>query len=384
MRRFRVAGLFLALMLLAVLVVSAQAGAAKPQPSKVKLTADGIRTLAMDWPRVAYASGGKIRVWNVATGATSLVRGTYGNATHTIDASEIAIAGTRVAWIKRVGYGNTEASEKLYTASIAGRPHVRKQGYIFGREDSAQAVGGWIDGVVGSGSVLVVSTWKSDRATTSNEKLSRITPTALRPIVTGPGAIVARSLNGGHIAVLRSIAGWPADEPSTPRTQPTVGIYSTAGALLHEIELSTPIPPPPSCGDCVGYPSTIQNSVALSGDRLVVLTETNPWTGSSQWTTELEVYNWRTGALLQTWPVVVRPFATNAAPPLSVVNRFAAVVGKRLHVFDLTTGKEIMSAPTSGSPAALSSHGLVYAAPHGQGGKLVFVPTATLLRLLSG
>jgi hypothetical protein len=374
MRRVLVPALFFTLLL------STQAGAAGRQPSdKTKPTASGVSTLAMDWPRVAYASGGKIRVWNVVTGATSVVRGSYSNAKHSLDAAQVAIAGTRVAWIKRQDYGNTEASEKLYSASIAGPAHVRKQGYIFGRGDSAKAVGGWIAGVVGSGDVLAVSTWKSDRATVSNAKLSRITPTGLHSIVTGPSAIVAQSVESGHIAVLRSIAAWPADEPSTPRTQPTVGIYSTRGRRLGQIVLTTPIPPPPSCGDCVGYPSTMQNSVALSGNRLVVLTETNPWLPSSQWTTKLEVYDWATGALLQTWPLAFNPYASNAAAPLAAYGRFAAVVGKRLHVLDLTTGKEIMTLPGGGSPSALNSHGLVYAARDGRGGKLVFVPMARLL-----
>jgi hypothetical protein len=365
------------------LVASAQAGTAKSQPNKVKPTPQWVRTLAMDWPRVAYASGGRIHVWNIATGATSVVRGDYSNATHGIDAAEIAIAGTRVAWITRVGYGNTEMGEKLYSASIAGRAHVRKQAYIFSREDSANAVGGWIAGVVGSGNVLAVSTWKSNHGNTSNEKLSRITPAGLRSIVTGPGAIVADYADRGHIAVLRSIAAWPADEPSTPTAQPTVAVYSTGGKLLRTIAVSTPVPPPPPCPDCAdgGYPSTIENSVALSGDRLVLLTETCPEPGSSSWTTTLQVYNWTTGSLLQSWPVVFKPFGINAAAPLAAYGRFAAVVGKRVHVIDLTTGKEIMTTASSGSSAALNSHGLVYAANQGRGGKLVFVPMSKLLAL---
>jgi hypothetical protein len=378
MRRALVATLLLALLF------STQAGAAaKPQQNKVKPTVSGIRTLAMDGPRVAYASGGRIYVWNVVTGATSVVKGAYSNATHSIDAAQVAIAGTRVAWIKRVSYGNTEAGEKLYSASIAGRAHLRKQGYIFGREDSAHAKGGWIAGVVGSGKTLAVSTWKSDDVKSSNQKLSLTTPAGLRPIVTGPGAMVAQSADGNHVAVLRSIAAWPADEPSTPTTHPIVGVYSTGRKLFTTIVLTTPIPPPPSCGDCVAFPSTMFNSVALSGDRLVVLTETNPWFPASEWTTKLEVYNWKTGSLLETWPVGFNPYANNAAAPLAAHGRFAAVVGKRLHVLDLTTGKEIMSLPASGSPAALDSHGLVYAAHRGRGGKLVFVPMARLLALAS-
>ncbi len=57
----------------ALLVFSAQAGAAKPQPKDVKATAGPVWTIAMDWPRVAYASGKAgssetIHVWNVAIG----------------------------------------------------------------------------------------------------------------------------------------------------------------------------------------------------------------------------------------------------------------------------------------------------------------------------
>jgi hypothetical protein len=382
MRKVHLTGCYVALVSLALLVASAQAATAKPQASTVKVTPQGIRALALDWPRVAYASGGRIHVWNVVTGATSVVAGDYSNATHSIDAAEVAIAGTRVAWIKRVGYGNTEMGEKLYSASIAGSAHVRKQGYIFSREDSADSVGGWIAGVVGSGNLLAVSTWKANRGATSNERLSRITRTGLRPFVTGPGSIVAEAANGGHVAVLRSIAAWPADEPSTPTTRPTVGVYSTGGNLLRKIVVSTAVPPPPPCPDCGegGYPSTIENSVALSGTRLVLLTETNPWLPSSHWTIKIEIYDWTTGALLQTWPLAFNAYG-NSAEPLVAYGRFAAVAGKRMHVIDLTTGKEVMQTPSSGFPAGLDSHGLVYAASHGRGGKLVFVPMSKLLAL---
>jgi hypothetical protein len=380
MKRLVTTGLLLSVLL----VSSAQAGSAKAPPNQVKNTASQIRTLAMDWPRVAYASGGRIYVWNIATGATSVVKGEYSNATHSIDAAQVAIADTRIAWIKRQGFGNTEMGEKLYSASVGGPAHLRKQGYVFAREDSAHASGRWIAGVAGFGKVLVVSTWTSNRGSTSKEKLNLITPAALRPIVTGPRAIVAQAVDGAHIAVLRSIAAWPADEPSTPTTQPTVGVYSTGGKLLREIVDTTPIPPAITCGDCAGgYPSTIYNSVALTGHRLVLLTATNPETGPTPWTyaSTLRVYDWTTGDVLRTWALSLRPYALNGAAPLAVYGRFAAVVGRQLHVLDLKTGKEILTAPSSGSAAALDAHGLVYAVP-GRHGKLVFVPMARLNQLL--
>jgi hypothetical protein len=104
MKKLFAVGLSLAAILL---LFTTQAGATKPQPNKVKETAAPILALAMDGPRVAYASGGRVYSWNVATGATSVVKGRYGTA------DEIAIAGRRLAWIKVAGFGNTELDHWL-------------------------------------------------------------------------------------------------------------------------------------------------------------------------------------------------------------------------------------------------------------------------------
>jgi hypothetical protein len=388
MTRLRIAGLVLAPLSLALLVASAQASVAMPPPgSKAKQVGATIWRLAMDGPRVAYAAGGRVYVWNVVTGATSVVKGQYSNAAHNVNPAQLAIAGTRVAWIKREGFGNTEVSEKLYTASISGRVHLLMQGYRVGRDDPSRTTGDWIGGVVGSGKVLAVSTWKSNGTVSSNERLRLITPTGLRPIVSGPGAIVAVSAARGRVAVLRSTAAWPADEPGTPTTQPSVGVYSAQGTLLREIVLSTPIPLPPAGY----YYPTILNSVALSGNRVVVLTETNrdpePDAGAPRWDTTLQVYNSTTGTLVHSWPIAITPEATNRAAPLAAYGRFAAIEGaRRLHLVDLTTGKDVLTAPSSGTdcPAAIGPRGLVYAPegslPWTHSGQLIFVPMAKLLR----
>jgi hypothetical protein len=131
MKRLLLAGLLLS----ALLVVSSQAGAAKPQPNKVKQTVKPIWTLAMDGPRVAYASGGRVYVWNVVTGATSVVKGVYaknpspsslGNYAP-VAASEIAIAGKRVAWLRLQEVGNTELFQWLYTATPGGWAHLLRK-----------------------------------------------------------------------------------------------------------------------------------------------------------------------------------------------------------------------------------------------------------------
>ena len=72
MRSLRWLGLSLVPVLL--LVFSAQAGAAKSHLSSAKQSSAPIWSLAMDGARVAYASGGKIHVWNMATGAISVIR----------------------------------------------------------------------------------------------------------------------------------------------------------------------------------------------------------------------------------------------------------------------------------------------------------------------
>jgi hypothetical protein len=386
-KRLCVAGLSLALLLFALLVASAQAGAAKPQPGKVKRTATGISTLAMDGPRVAYASGGKLYVWNVVTGVTSLVRGRYGNVRHASDApQQLAFASKRLAWVKRQEFGEAQESSKLYTAPIAGRPRLLKEGHLFHWADSSRTSGVWIGGLIGSGKVLAVSTWKSNGTASSDEQLSLITSTGLRTIVAGPAAIVAASVNGGHIAVLRSTAAWPVWGPATPTTQPTVGVYSTGGKLLREIVLTTPIPPPYS-----GLPSTIQNSIALSGDRLVVLTVTG--SPSVRRAATVEVYDWRTGALVQTWPLQFNPRWLNLASPLAVYGRFAAIEGASLlHLVNLTTGNDDVSIAhanyfsDTGRSAAIGPRGLVYALSprrYNGPGKLVFVPMAKLLAMES-
>ena len=380
MRSFRVVALFLVLLSFALPAFSAQAGAAKPQPNRVKQTAKPVWTLAMDGPRVAYASGGRVCVWNVVTGATSVIKGTYSNAAHSVDAAEIAIAGKQVAWTKRQMFGNTEASAHLYTAPVAGKAHLIASAY-FGAEHT-----GWIGGVVGSGHVLAVSTWKWDGTVVTQPRLSLITPTGIRPTVSGLAAMVAASAGAGHIAVLRSTTAWPRGPddfvvPPPTTTAPTVGIYSATGALLREIALDT-------------NPNTFFR-IALSGNQLVVLTRTIDFSPSGSPTARIDVYDWTTGARLHTWPL-------NYLPPLTydlvaVYGRLAVLEGSgfRLHLLELATGKDVTIAAngsrgivTGSGPAAISPRGLVYAVntypnkrqPHA---KLVFLPMAKLLATLS-
>lgn len=352
MRRLRIVGLFLAP---AVLVFAAQAGATRTQRATVKKTHDPISKLALDGSRVAYASGGRIRVWNVATGATSVVSGKY----DTRFTSQLAIAGKRVAWIRDQHFGNTEEGEKLYTAPIAGKAKMIHSVYRHGVDDPTLTNGGWIDGLVGSGNGIAVSTWRSNGTTATNQQLSLVTSKGLSPVAGGPGAIVASSKDGSHIAALQD-APWSGSR--------SVTIYSSNGDQLAQLALD-----PPDA-------NTVGTLIGVSGSLLTVLTE-RVFEPSGLSTVTLQVYDWTTGHLLNTWPVGIHHNVGELE--LSVNGHLAAIQGpSNLHLVDLDTGKDaiVAGSNSTGCPAAIDSRGLVYESGSFKGpGKLVFVPMAKLL-----
>lgn len=367
MRRQHLTDLSVALLSLAVLLLFAQVGSAQPQPNKTTKAAAAVTTLALDGSHVAYAGSGRIYVWNVVTGATTVVKGTYSNAARSGNASELAIAGNRVTWTKRERFGNHEVSGRLYTASLAGSAHLISSSYVGNGRDS------WIGIPVGAGKLLAVSTWRWDGSSFARRRLNLVTPSGLKPIVSGPGAIVSASTDGRRIAVLRSTLGWPTvpDDwtPPPPSTMPTVGIYSSTGALLSEIDLSN------------------VREIALNGNRLVALT----------WTKTLEVYDASTGALVHTWPVALQ-YRTNSQRHLAVYGHLATYSvdtfsrpARRLHLIDLNSGKDVVFAKSleiAGRDTALGRRGLAYVVNYYPGGepvhgKLVFVPMARLLEMVS-
>jgi hypothetical protein len=353
--------LFLAVPLVLMLAVSA--AASTPPSGKVKWTNAGIESVAMDGSRVAYSTElNGVYSWDVRSGRS--VRLARPSSSTWPLVHELAIAGQRVAWIARDVAGNSqETNEDLYTASVTWAG-LKKLGHAYHALDfiepqPTQGVwlwrGDWITGLVGSGKVLAVSRWtttpdQQGETTISNPRLSLISPSGrLRPIASGEPSIVSRSVDGGRVAVLR-----PQDR---------VGIYSAAGTLLRELN-------PPTARE-----------IALSGDNLVVLTETST----------LSVYNWRSGRLVHRWRV---PSARNGVF-LEDVSANTAVYsvyshGRNLHLLQLSTGKDLLLvkgpglADRGGRGAQLEAPGLVYAVDKvGAGGKLVFVPMARVLAAVS-
>jgi hypothetical protein len=366
MKRLLVPSLFLAACLL---VLSAQVGAAKPPPDTIKQTPFPVWTLALDGPRVAYASAGRIYVWNLVTGATSVVTGTYSNAKHSVNASEVAIAGQRVAWIKREQLGNTQMPQRLYTAQIGGSAHRLRRVLGYTNTDCGSG-GSQIAGLVGAGTVMAVSTWQWDFAGTAvaNRRLNLVTPTGLRTIAAGTSAVASVSGDNGHIAVV-PLRGASMGPDYCEVTSPTsVAVYSAQGKLLRRIQIGP-----------VG-------AVALGGNRLVVQTATSRPT--------FDVYDWTTGALLQSWPAPTRGFNDlGFSGRIAAYSVFAGSNGRsaKLHLLDVTTGKDVVVATLRDSAyrdLAVGERGLVYVGNHFKSrlstpsGRLVFVPTAQLRRLL--
>lgn len=352
MRSLRLAGLSLVILLFVT-----QAGAAQARQAISKTLSAPISALALDGSRVAYVSSGKVRVWNMATGATSFVKGK-----HTVNAGEVAIAGKRIAWLTDHQFGNTEEGQNLYTTSIGGTAHQLKHVYRYGVDDPTLTKGGWIDGLIGAGKHLVVSSWRSDGTTATDEQLSLVTSKGLSPLAGGAGAIVSQAIGGGHIAVLSS-SPWS--------TSTSASIYSVTGEPLAQIPLGA------------------ASGIALSGNELVVLTPAP--------TPSLQVYDWTTGMLEHTWPAVGASTMTvgphqvgrvKAHGGLVLYSVYTGYVGgnERLHVLDPATGQDAVVARVTGygnlSEWVVGSRGVVYAINSGKSGKLEFVPAAKLESLL--
>jgi len=363
-----------------LLLFSTQVGSARTQ-STVKQIGAPVWTLAMDWPRVAYASGQdrkseSIRVWNVATGATSAVDG--GRSTDAVQyAGGLLLSGTRVVWIRAQQIGNTNLDYRLYSAPVGGSAHLLKamHGLTGIYCDKGPALGG----LAGSRSAVVVSTWDAgpDGTKPSKQRLALVGPSALSTVATGAKAIVSQSVDGGHIAVLPlPTFSFTYDNGCNYATLPAnVLVYSTTGALLAKV----PLPPRDPTTDPGGY------QVAIRGNRLVVLARGLHEPSGPAWVT-LSVYDWTKPKYkrLHTWPVAIPLYPGEAN--FSFYGHVAAVEGySDLHLVNLDTGKDVVIAPSSqtGCSTALGPQGLVYALNSYTAGQLVFVPMAKLLQLVS-
>jgi hypothetical protein len=328
-----------------LLLVAFDGSAATRSHILQKSTPGEIESLAMDGSRIAYDvsaeySRGRcnaVYVWNVRRQTTTRVSGrqTCGadNTSTGAGVRELALAGSRVAWIVNQG-GNSESGDYLYTALVA-RPGERVLASAFRTGDvSGILTGNWLGGLVGAGSFLAVNHWATDsHGEITTASLERV-GARVSDLAHGEATITARSTDGRQLAVLRAAEG-------------TVGIYSPRGQLRRTV-----------------VPSSAQE-VALRGDYLVVLTKAST----------LEVYNSHSGRRLHTWHAA-------GAAHLDVSSGLAAYsAGRIVHVVRLTTGKPVFSARAAATVSAvqLEPSGLVYAFRRpADTGRIVFVPISRL------
>jgi len=282
----------------AAAVVALAVPAAVPAPGQlIRHTRGFIESLAADGPIVAYDAEGdqpggpacnRVYAWNLATGRVTRMsgRGTCDADSSSTGAgvAELAVAGKRVAWITNIG-GNSESNDRLFAATLP-KPRERRLAAVsrFGEVDCVLA-GRTLGGLVGGGAA-------------------------------GLDTLVAADADGGRIAVAHADG--------------TVTLFSSKGAPLQTIGIEP------------------AKNVALSGNRLVVLTKTR----------RIQVYNTQTGRaeLGRLVPAVAGHLAADGAIA-------AYAVGASLHVLRLATGRDtvVATAPKGIVGVAVSTRAVVYA-----------------------
>lgn len=340
------------------LLALATGAAGAPPAAKVRPAAGPIESLAMDGSRIAFDVQGnlapgvrrcnKVYAWNVATGSLVTVSGKgtcEADITSTgAGVAELAIAGSRVAWIVNQG-GNSEQDDYLYTALL---PKAKERKLASALRSGGGAydepwVGGWIGGLTGSGPILAVNQWITAQGGALDTARLRTITGGLRTVASGPQTLQAASTDGKRIAVQREDG--------------SVALYSSSGKLLRRVQPATP------------------SEVALGGGYLAVLTKAN----------SIEVYSATTGKRLFT-----RHPAKGAAS-LDVEGGLAVYAapkagGRQLrtvHVLRLKTGEDtVLTTQARGVvDVQIEAPGIAYAvSTAGYRGAVVFVPMSRVLR----
>jgi hypothetical protein len=352
MRKPRRIPLLLAVGAVGLALVAGAAGKT-PSAAKVRHVQGPIEALALDGSRIAYDAGSttgkvdnKVLVWNVRSGRTTKVSGKHtARADSTSTGSgvfELAIAGSRVAWIVNEG-GNTEGDDYVFASSLT-KPKERRVATEtrFGDNCSGrhrpQCAGQWLGGLVGSGSLIALNRWTTDDSgSVADGELDVLSGTRLKQVATGADTVEAASADGGRVAVLRSDG--------------TVALYSSAGSLLRTVNPSSAV------------------EVALSGHNLVVLTQART----------LELYNTQTGNRRKTLSV-----HGGRAGNLDVQGNVAIyTTGSTVHAVNLSSRKDRAIGTLRGGVelAGIDAAGVAYTSSRffPKGATLVFLPLRRVL-----
>ena len=314
----------------------------------------------MDGARLVYAGSAlhaceQTFVWNVMTG-----KQTRGSAPSSrwcgYGALEgLAVNRARIAW-KLTSCGNCECTDVLLSStSAASRARtVATADRLAGDCDYPDRTkGGWIEGIVGSGSVMAVSRWLQDtNGTITGAGLDVFEAGGFRRIVTGPQGIVAWAVDAGRIAVLRPVAPLDRSGGLYRYEGSSIGVYSSSGRLLRTI---TP---------------TSARDVALRGDWLLVLTDAPT----------IDAYSVSTGRRLHSWPVRKGAQQLDAYGGVAVYANPGVNGNYFVHAVRLSTGRDVVLARALGWPnlrlLAIEEPGLVYEQDFHH---LVFLPLARVL-----
>lgn len=344
-----VAGLALGLALTA-----SATGTTKKHASKVRHFQGRIQALAMDGSRIAYgieptSTKNRVVVWNARTGRAVKVSGTQtaqtGDSSTGSGLFEVAIAGTRVAWLANVG-GNLEEDDYLFASSVK-KPKEQKVASVqrtgdacsVGSPLNAQCAGSSLLGLVGSGHVIALTRWTVDTQPMAVQSANLLVlGKTVKPVATDTPPFLSVDADAGRIAALRS----PQD----------LTLYSQGGKLLLTVH--------PSSAAAVG----------LSGRNLVVLDNSRT----------IELFDAQTGALRKTFAArgTVQPRNLGVQGNVAIYT-----TGSAVHAVNLSSGKDRVVAEHRGGPlfARIDSAGLVhasngYAAANAPKGTIVFVPFA--------
>ncbi|HEX3453503.1 MAG TPA: hypothetical protein VHS03_02675, partial [Gaiellaceae bacterium] len=251
------------------LVLVAGAAGTPASGTKAIQTRGPVAALALDGSRAAFGNGPSVIVWDVANGRQTKVGGVGDKLL-----SELAIAGTRVAW-RANATSNSESDDYLYTSSLL-QPKQRQvaKALRFGSQCGAgesgrlpACTGPWLGGLVGAGKRILVDRWTTNRAgAITGGGLYALQGKRLARVAAGSRTVEAVTADPARVAVVQ----WRWLRP-----EKTIHVYSSTGRALWSV---VPKSWPPL-------------GIGVSGRNLVVLEPNGA----------LALYDARTGSLRKTF-----------------------------------------------------------------------------------
>lgn len=354
-------------LLLAVCLAWAAAGAAGAgwagRAATVTFSTNGdVEAIAADGLRVAVATSNpsgcdSVSVWTAGTKSSQSFESKNACEGGVLQGiPEIAIAGTRVAWVATTG-GN-ELEMYLESARL-GTPKVSVVASAVNDDGAAGGIdGNWLGNLYGDGSLLVFNTWYACAV--------------VRPIGDPPCAAGTRA--GSEIDSRQTL--WKLSALRKTRVAAGAGAFAVIAVSGGRIAVENPADGGVSILDSGGHPVSTAAITAGTGsgtafDGAQVVTLRNG---------VLQAYNASSGHLdaSVSLPSGGAPFLRDLQGGLAVYVR-----GRQIHVVRLADGKDAtFVAPGKGAvdaqiePAGLTySYNVVRSKAHG---RVVFVPTADL------